>query len=126
MRIAATQPDVANTTMIKRARVAKRRDGRTTAASLVARRLKVRGRRLGLQSLISVGIALIDVGPAQQIVESTDPVPSVTVAFQDYAVFPGLVSPTVVLGKKINQQLALCPVDTWIHENFSRLFVKVV
>jgi len=34
MRIAATQPDVANTTMIKRARVAKRRDGRTTAASL--------------------------------------------------------------------------------------------
>jgi hypothetical protein len=69
---------------------------------------------------------LIDVGPAQQIVESTDSVPSVTVAFQDDAVFPGLVSPTVVLSEKINQQLALRPVHARIHEYFTRLFVKIV
>ena len=59
---------------------------------------------------IAVGITIVDVGATQQIVESADPVPSVTVAFQDYAVLPGLVSPTVVLSKKINQQLALCTI----------------
>src|SRR6478735_6641467 len=112
--------------MIKRASVAKRRDGRTTAASLEQGDKKSRGRRLRLQSSTSVGIALIDVGPAQQIVESTDPVPSVTVAFQNDAVFAGFVSPTVVLSEKINQQLALCLVHARIYEYFTRLFVKIV
>jgi len=69
---------------------------------------------------------LIDVGPTQQIVESADPVPSVTIAFPDNAVFAGFVSPTVVLSKKINQQLGLCPIHARIHENFTRLFVKIV
>src|SRR5437762_2550192 len=49
-----------------------------------------------------------DVGPTQQIIESADPVPSVAVAFQDNPVFAGFVSATVVLSKKIDQQLALC------------------
>ena len=57
---------------------------------------------------IGVGITLVDVGATQQIVESADPVPSVPITFQDNAVFAGFVSATVVLSKKINQQLALC------------------
>ena len=51
---------------------------------------------------------MIDISSAQQIVESADPVPSVAVAFQDNPVFAGFVSATVVLSKKIDQQLALC------------------
>jgi hypothetical protein len=73
-----------------------------------------------------VGITLIDVGPTQQIVESADPVPSVTIAFQHNAVFAGVVSPAVVLSKKINQQLALCTTHARIQENFTRLLVKIV
>ena len=69
---------------------------------------------------------MIDVGPAQQIVEPTYPVPSVTVAFQDDAVFAGFVSPTVVLSKKINQRFAFCAIHAWIQKNFTRLFVKIV
>jgi len=69
---------------------------------------------------------LIDVGPTQEIVESTDPVPSVTIAFQYNAVFAGFVSPAVILSKKINQQLALSATHARIHQNFTRLFVKIV
>ena len=47
-------------------------------------------------------------------------------AFQDNAVFAGFVSATVVLSKKINQQLALCPIHARIQENFTRLVVKIV
>jgi hypothetical protein len=36
-----------------------------------------------------VAITLIDVGSTQQIVESADPVPSVTIAFQHNAVLAG-------------------------------------
>ena len=46
-------------------------------------------------------ILLIDFGSTQQIVESTDPVPPISIAFQHNAVFAGFVSPTVVLSKKI-------------------------
>jgi hypothetical protein len=46
---------------------------------------------------------LIDVGSTQQIVESADPVPPVTIAFQHNAVLAGFVGPTVVLSEKINQ-----------------------
>ena len=90
------------------------------------RKEEVRSSRLHFGFSTGVGIALIDVGPTQQIVESADPVPSVTIAFQDNAVFAGFVSPTVVLSKKINQQLPLCSVDARIHENLTRLFVKIV
>jgi hypothetical protein len=69
---------------------------------------------------------LIDISSALQIVESVDPVPAVTTAFQHNAVFAGFVSATVVLSKKINQQLALCSIHARIHENFARLFVKIV
>jgi hypothetical protein len=80
-----------------------------------------------LRSLLDcAGILLIDVGSTQQIVESTDPVPPVTIAFEHDAVFTGLVSPTVVLRKKINQQYALLAINARIHENFARLFVKIV
>jgi hypothetical protein len=47
-------------------------------------------------------------------------------AFQDNAVFAGLVSATVILSQKVNQQLALCPIHTRIQENFARLVVKIV
>jgi hypothetical protein len=47
-----------------------------------------------------VSIALINIGSTQQIVESADPVPSVTIAFQDNAVFAGIRWPTVVLSKE--------------------------
>src|SRR6266566_2842191 len=70
-----------------------------------------------------VGITLIDVGPTQQIVESPDPVPSVTIAFQHNAVLAGFVSPAVVLSKEINQQLAMCTIHARIQENFTRLFM---
>ena len=75
---------------------------------------------------IGVGITLVDVGPTQQIVESADPVPSVSIAFQDNAVFARFVSATVVLSQKINQQLALCPIQALIQQNFTRLVVKIV
>ena len=75
---------------------------------------------------ICAGILLIDVGSTQQIIESADPVPSVTVAFEHDAVFTGLVCPAVILSKKVNQQFALFLVNARIHENFSRLFVKIV
>ena len=72
------------------------------------------------------GIFLIDVGSTQQIVESADPVPPVTIAFEHNAVFTGLVSSTVVFRKKINQQFALFTINARVHENFARLFVKIV
>jgi hypothetical protein len=75
---------------------------------------------------IRVGILLIDVGSTQQIVESADPVPPVTIAFQHNAVLAGFVGPTVVLSEKINQQFALFAIYARIHENFARLFVKIV
>jgi hypothetical protein len=49
-----------------------------------------------------VGTVLIDVGSTQQVVESTDSIPPVSIAFEHDPVFTGLVSPTVVLRKKIN------------------------
>jgi hypothetical protein len=61
-----------------------------------------------------------------KIVQSADPVPPVTIAFQHDAVFAGFVSPTVVLSKKINQQSAVFATNARIHENFARLFVKIV
>ena len=73
-----------------------------------------------------IGTILIDVGSTQQIVESADSVPPVSITFQHNAVFSGLVSPTVVLRKKVNQQLALFAINAWIHENFARLFVKIM
>jgi hypothetical protein len=75
---------------------------------------------------IRARILLIDAGSAQQIVESADSVPSVTIAFQHNAVFAGFVSPTVVLSEKINQQFALFAIYSRVHENFARLFVKIV
>jgi hypothetical protein len=69
---------------------------------------------------------LIDVGSTQQIVEPADAVPPVSIAFEHNPVFTGLVSPTVVLRKKINQQFALFAINARIHENFPRLFVKIV
>ena len=76
--------------------------------------------------LTCVGITLIDVGSTQQIVESADPVPSVTIAFQHNAMFAGLTGPAVVFSKKVHQQFALCAIYSRIHENFARLFVKIV
>jgi hypothetical protein len=67
-----------------------------------------------------VRILLIDVGSTQQIVESTDPVPPISIAFQHNAVFAGFVSPTVVLSKKINQQFALFATNARIHENVAQ------
>jgi hypothetical protein len=75
---------------------------------------------------ICAGILLIDVASTQQIVESTNPVPSVTIAFQHNPVFAGFVSATVILSKKINQQFALFSTNARVYENFARLFVKIV
>ena len=72
------------------------------------------------------GILLIDVGSTQQIVESADPVPSISIAFEHNAVFAGFVSPAVVLSKKVNQQFALFAINARVQENFARLFVKIV
>jgi hypothetical protein len=63
---------------------------------------------------------LVDIGSTQQIIESANAVPSVTVAFQHNAVFAGFVSPTVVLSKKINQQFALFATNARIHENVAQ------
>jgi hypothetical protein len=75
---------------------------------------------------ICVRILLIDVCSTQQIVESADPVPPVTVAFQHDAVFAGFVSATVVLSEKVNQQFALFSTNARVYENFARLFVEIV
>ena len=72
-----------------------------------------------------IGILLIDVSSTQQIVESADAVPPVSIAFEHNPVFTGL-SPTVVLRKKVNEQFALFAINARIHENFARLFVKIV
>ena len=69
---------------------------------------------------------MIDVGSTQQIIESADPIPPVSTAFEHDAVFAGLVGPAVVLSKKVNQQFALVPVNAWVHHNFAGLFVEIV
>jgi len=72
------------------------------------------------------GVFLIDVGSTQQIIESADPVPPVSVAFEHDAVFAGFGCTAVVLSKKVNQQFALFSVNAGVHEKFARLFVKIV
>ena len=69
---------------------------------------------------------LVQIGPAQQIVQPTDAVPSVAGAFQNNAVFTGVGRAAVSLGQQINQQLALCPTDARVQGNFTRLIVKIV
>lgn len=69
------------------------------------------------------GIFLIDVGSTQQVVESADPVPPISIAFEHNPVFAGFVSSTVVLSKKVNQQFALFAINARIHENFAWLLV---
>jgi hypothetical protein len=91
---------------------------------LIAASPRVSRLRFGFSTCVS--IALINIDSTQQIVESADPVPSVTIAFQHNAMFAGFVSPTVVLGKKINQQFAVFTTHARIHQNFARLFVKIV
>ena len=73
-----------------------------------------------------VFVGVVDVGSAQQIIESANAVPSVTVTFQHNAVFAGFVSPTVVLSKEINEQFAMFARHARVHHNFSRLLVEIV
>jgi 4-hydroxy-tetrahydrodipicolinate synthase len=82
--------------------------------------------RLPRRFSIYRGILLIDVGSTQQIIESADPIPPVTIAFKHDAVFAGFVSSAVVLSEKVNQEFALFAINAGIHENFARLFVKIV
>jgi hypothetical protein len=73
-----------------------------------------------------VVIALVDVGSTQQVIESADPVPSVTVAFEHDPVFARFVCPAVILSEKVHQQFALFSINARVHEDFARLFVKIV
>jgi hypothetical protein len=75
---------------------------------------------------IWLGILLIDVRSPQQIIESADPVPSVTIALQHNAMLTGFVRTTVILCEKINEEFALFAIDSRVHENFARLFVKIM
>ena len=70
--------------------------------------------------------SLIDLRSTQQIVQSAHAVPSVTVSFQHDAVFTDFVSLAVVVGKKVDQQLAVLATHAGIDKNFTWLFVKIV
>ena len=73
-----------------------------------------------------VFVGVVDVGSAQQIIESANAVPSVTVTFQHDAVFAGVVRPAVVLSKKVNEQFTVFSLNLRVYENFTRLFVEIV